>query len=129
MPKLVIRRKQATAQYFTEDLGDGVGLDMVLIPDGSFWMGTEDEEIERLVKEYDWEGYRRERPQHKVNVPTFFMGRYPITQRQWLEVARWERVERELNTDPSNFTETFQGTSEVMLRWERPVEQVSWLID
>ncbi len=79
--KLIIRRKQATAQYFTEELGDGVGLDMILIPGGSFWMGTEDKEIERLVKEYDWEGYRRERPQHKVNVPTFFMGRYPKLRR------------------------------------------------
>ncbi len=126
MAKLIIRRHQATAQYFTEELGDGIELDMVLIPGGSFWMGTEESEIERLVKEYDREWFRNERPQHKVNVPTFFMGRYPITQAQWRIVAGWEQVERELNTDPSHFTETFQGTSEVMLRWERPVENISW---
>ncbi len=54
--KLIIRRESKQAQYFTEDLGDNIGLDMVLIPGGSFWMGTEDEDIERLGKEYEWEG-------------------------------------------------------------------------
>ena len=101
MARIIIRRQQATAQYYTEELGDGVGLDMVSIPSGSFWMGTEDEEIERLVKEYDWEYFRRERPRHKVSVPTFFMGRYPITQAQWKIVAGWEQVERELELEPS----------------------------
>jgi formylglycine-generating enzyme required for sulfatase activity len=95
---------------------------MILIPGGSFWMGTEDNEIERLVKEYDWEGYRRERPQHKVNVPTFFMGRYPITQAQWRIVALWEQVEKELDPDPSRFKEPYEKTD----RWQRPVENISW---
>ncbi len=122
MARLIIRRQQATAQYFTEELGDGVKLDMVLIPGGSFWMGTEDEEIERLCKTYDGEWFRAERPQHKVNVPTFFMGRYPITQKQWRIVAGWEQVERKLDTDdPSDFKEDYKGIS----RWQRPVENIS----
>ena len=121
--KLIIRRKQKQAQYFTEELGNGVGLDMVLIPGGSFWMGTEESEIERLVKEYDREWFRKERPQHKVNISRFFMGRYPITQAQWQVVAGWEQVERELESDdPSSFKEDYEGIS----RWQRPVENVSW---
>ncbi len=122
MAKLIIRRQQATAQYFTEDLGSGVALDMVLILGGSFLMGTEDKEIERLVKEYDQEWFREERPQHKVNVPSFFMGRYPITQAQWRVVAGWEQIDRELDSDPSNFKEDYEGID----RWQRPVERVSW---
>ncbi|MDJ0901582.1 MAG: formylglycine-generating enzyme family protein [Xenococcus sp. MO_188.B8] len=122
MAKLVIRRQQKQGQYFTEDLGNGVGLDMVLIPGGSFMMGTEDEEIERLVKEYDREWFRAERPQHKVTVPTFFMGRYPITKDQWREVAGWQQIERELETDPSDFKEDYEGID----RWQRPVESISW---
>ncbi len=120
--KLVIRRKQATAQYFTEELGEGVGLDMILIPGGSFWMGTEDAEIERLCKTYDEEWFRAEKPQHQVNVPTFFMGRYPITQQQWRIVAGWEQVERKLETAPSYFKDDYEEID----RWQRPVEQVSW---
>ena len=123
MARLVIRRHQATAQYFTEELEDGIGLEMNLIPGGSFWMGTEDKEIERLVKEYDLEWYRNERPQHKVTISTFFMGRYPITQEQWRIVAGWEQVERELDSDdPSGFKDNYEGID----RWTRPVENISW---
>ncbi len=122
MAKIIIRRQHATAQYYTEDLGNEVGLDMILIPAGSFWMGTEDEEIERLCKTYDEEWFRAERPQHKVTIPTFFMGRYPITQEQWRIVAGWERVEREINPDPSYFKEDYEGKD----RWTRPVESISW---
>ena len=120
--KLIIHRKQATAQYFTEELGNEVGLDMVLIPSGSFMMGTEDKEIERLCKTYDVEHFRSERPKHKVTIPNFFMGRYLITQAQWRVVAEWEQIERELNPDPSYFKEDYEGVN----RWERPVESISW---
>ena len=54
-------------------------------------MGTEDKEIERLCQQYSVEYFREERPQHEVTVPTFFMGRYPITQAQWKEVANWNK--------------------------------------
>ena len=115
-------RSHSQAQYFTEELGDGLGLDMVLIPSGSFMMGTEDEEIERLCKTYDREWFRGERPQHQVNVPNFFMGRYPITQGQWRAVAGWGQVERKLDLDPSNFKDDYEGID----RWTRPVENISW---
>ncbi|MFM6519976.1 MAG: formylglycine-generating enzyme family protein, partial [Microcystis panniformis] len=75
-----VEREKAEASYFSEDLGNGITLEMVAIPGGTFTMGTEDEEIERLVKKFYWGGYRCERPQHEVAVPPFFMGKYPITQ-------------------------------------------------
>ncbi len=122
MAKITIRKKQKQAQYFTEELGSRVGLDMVLIPGGSFWMGTEDEEIERLCKTYDEQWFRREGSRHKVTVPTFFMGRYPITQAQWRIVAGWEQVERKLESDPSEFKDDYERID----RWTRPVENISW---
>ncbi|NET08075.1 MAG: formylglycine-generating enzyme family protein [Symploca sp. SIO2B6] len=122
MVKPKIRRQQATAQYYSEDLGDGVELDMILIPGGSFLMGTEAQEIERLCKTYDREYFRAEKPQHQVNISTFFMGRYPITQAQWRIVAGWEKVETELKADPSYFKEPFLDYD----RWTRPVENISW---
>ena len=122
MVRLIAQRESRQAQYFTEELGNDISLDMVLIPSGSFWMGTEDSEIERLVKEYDHKWFREEKPQHKVTLPYLFMGRYPITQAQWQVVAGWEQVERELEPDPSEFKEDYEGIS----RWQRPVDQVSW---
>lgn len=50
-----------------------------------------------------------------VRVPEFCLGRYPVTQAQWRVVASWEKVERELEPEPSRF----KGN-------ERPVERVSW---
>ena len=109
-------------QHFIEDLGNGVKLEMIAIPGGKFIMGTEDEEIERLVKEYDEEWFREEGKQHQVTVSNFFMGRYPINQAQWREVAGWEQIEKKLESDPSEFKEDYEGID----RWTRPVESISW---
>jgi formylglycine-generating enzyme required for sulfatase activity len=38
MPKTIIKHYKKTAQYFIEDLGNGIKLEMVLIPGGSFIM-------------------------------------------------------------------------------------------
>lgn len=105
MAEYIIQRKKSQAQYFTEDLGSDIGLDMILIPGGTFLMGSSTEELDRRDSES---------PQHSVTVPTFFMGRYPITQAQWRVVASLPQVNRELNPAPSHF----RGDN-------RPVESVS----
>ena len=110
-----VRREKAQAQYFTEDLGNGVTLDLVAIPPGSFLMGTEDEEIKRLNQKYNTGWFSSEQPQHKVNISSFFMGKYPITQAQWRAIASLPKVERNLKPEPSRF----KGDN-------LPVEQVSW---
>ncbi|CAO5017957.1 TIR domain-containing protein [Microcystis aeruginosa] len=101
-----INKELREAQYFSQDLGNGITLEMVAIPGGTFLMGTEDEEIERLVKRFNWEGYRRERPQHQVTVPPFFMGKYPITQAQWRAVAS----RTDLKVDPSALRYSSEAT-------------------
>lgn len=99
-----IKREPRQAQYFLEDLGNNITLEMVAIPDGKFMMGS----LER-------KGYVNERPQHEVTVPSFFMSKYPITQAQWYAVAALPKIERDLNPDISYF----RGNN-------LPVEQVSW---
>ena len=78
---------------------------MMLIPSGSFQMGTPDQEIERLCKEYDLDYFQRESPQHTVNISAFFMGRYPITQAQWQAIAATAKMDIDLKTNPSHFRE------------------------
>ncbi|MEO1392618.1 MAG: SUMF1/EgtB/PvdO family nonheme iron enzyme [Cyanobacteria bacterium J06634_5] len=92
---------------FTAQLGGGVTLEMVKIPGGRFWMGSPENELERRASEG---------PQHKVAVPSFYMGKYPVTQRQWLAVSLLDDVERALKPMLSHF----KGDN-------RPVEKVSWL--
>ncbi|NEP57626.1 MAG: formylglycine-generating enzyme family protein [Symploca sp. SIO2G7] len=105
-PKLIIKRHRRQIQYFAEDLGNGINLDMVAIPGGTFFMGSPETE----------EGHSNdESPQHEVTLKSFFMGKYPVTQAQWQAVAALPQVNTELKPNPSNF----QGAS-------RPVERVSW---
>jgi formylglycine-generating enzyme required for sulfatase activity len=106
-----INREQKEAEYYTEILDNDIILDMVFIPDGSFIMGSP-----------PGEGYESEKPQHQVSVPSFFIGRYPITQAQWKAVAELAPVERELDPDPSYSKEGYEGIS----RWTRPVKNISW---
>ncbi|BCU10425.1 SUMF1/EgtB/PvdO family nonheme iron enzyme [Microcystis aeruginosa] len=110
-----IKKESKQSQYFREDLGNGITLEMVAIPGGTFLMGTEDEEIERLVKKFAWEGFRWERPPHRVTVSSFYMGRYPITQSQWKAIAATAKIDIDLETNPSKF----KGD-------ELPVESVKW---
>ncbi|MFO5440741.1 MAG: SUMF1/EgtB/PvdO family nonheme iron enzyme, partial [Dolichospermum sp.] len=81
----------------TEDLGNGVKLEMIAIPGGTFWMGSPTNEAERN---------NDEGPQHQVTVPSFFMGKYPLTQAQYQAI---------IGNNPSYF----KGNN-------RPVERVIW---
>ncbi|MEI6444399.1 MAG: SUMF1/EgtB/PvdO family nonheme iron enzyme [Nostocales cyanobacterium ELA583] len=74
MPKIIIHEYERTAQYFIEDLGNGIQLEMVMIPNGTFIMGSPETE----------EGSRdNERPQHQVTIKAFCLGKYQVTQAQW----------------------------------------------
>ncbi|OUL24030.1 hypothetical protein BV378_20180 [Nostoc sp. RF31YmG] len=104
--ELIIKRNRQRTRGFIEALRNGVQLEMVLIPAGSFTMGSPEDELERSDSES---------PQHLVNIQQFCMGKYPVTQAQWRAVAAMPQVNRELKPDPSNF----KGD-------KRPVERVSW---
>ncbi len=100
------QRRRQQVQFFSEDMGNGVILEMVSIPGGTFFMGSPDNEAQR-------ESY--ESPRHQVQVAPFYMGKFPITQAQWRVVAALPQVEIALEADPSNF----KGEN-------LPVEGVSW---
>ncbi len=85
------------AEFFPEDLGNGVILEMVKIPGGNFLMGSPENEPERRDSE---------EPQHNVTIQPFFMGKFPVTQEQYEAI---------MGENPSRF----QGA-------KRPVEKVTW---
>lgn len=98
-------RPTLQGRYFSEDLSNGVSLEMVSIPAGNFLMGTEDTEKE----------YPDETPQHEVTLKPFYIGKFEVTQAQWRAVAKLPKVKIDLNPDPSGF----KGD-------DLPVEDVSW---
>ncbi|TRU21906.1 MAG: TIR domain-containing protein [Microcystis aeruginosa Ma_MB_S_20031200_S102] len=101
-----IKKELKQSQYFSEDLGNDITLEMVAIPGGTFTMGSPANE------KYS---YDRERPQHQVTVPPFFMGKYPITQAQWRAIAATAKIDIDLETNLSKF----KGD-------KLPVERVNW---
>lgn len=64
----------APMKGFTEEL-NGVPLEMVYVPGGKFLMGSP-----------KGVGGDSERPQHEVKVPSFYIGKFQITQAQWKAV-------------------------------------------
>ena len=96
-PKLVVKKSPGQAKQFLEGLGGGVHIPMVSIPAGTFMMGAP--QLEDGSSD-------AQRPQHRVSVRSFYMGKSPVTQ------AQYEAV---MGNNPAYF----QGG-------DRPVETVSW---
>ena len=107
-----IKKESKQSQYFSEDLGNDITLEMVAIPGGTFTMGSPANEKD---------SFGDERPQHEVNVPTFFIGKYPITQAQWQAIASRTdlKVKQDLDFKPAYFKDRPDSD-------RRPVEQVNW---
>ena len=67
--------------------GRQVKLELLPIPGGRFWMGQTEAETRQLKQEAGEENYQKwfacELPRHRVTVPPFWMGRYPVTQAQY----------------------------------------------
>jgi formylglycine-generating enzyme required for sulfatase activity len=89
--KAAMRRDMQTPCY-TEQLGDGVVLDLVAVPAGRFTMGSPDLEVDRLPTEG---------PQHQVAVKGFLLGRFEVTQAQWRAVAALPRIALDLSPEPA----------------------------
>jgi formylglycine-generating enzyme required for sulfatase activity len=89
-------RESHSARYFAEPLADRIVLEMTSIPGGIYPMGS-----------FGREGYDDERPQHSVAVHAFWIGKYEITQEQWLAVMKKQLPCR------------FQG-------FQKPIDRASW---
>lgn len=102
----VIEQQEQQAEQSLVMLPGKVPLSLVRIPQGKFWMGAQKNEERAGDCEY---------PRHQVAMPSFWMGQYPVTQRQWEAIAGLSKVKVDLDPDCSNFKgETL------------PVEKVSW---
>jgi formylglycine-generating enzyme required for sulfatase activity len=118
----ILSRQRLTREFIRETISsplhsESVFLDMVPIPGGTFWMGTEDAEVERLCRKFNVDYFKREQPRHEVTISPFSMGKYPITQAQWRVIASRTdlKVSTDLNPDPVRF----KGDN-------RPVESIDW---
>lgn len=98
-----VARYQKQSKLIVEELS-GTKLEMVVIPGGTFTMGSSDKKAPSS-----------ERPAHSVTVQPFLMSKYPITKAQWRAVIDLLQVNKELSKRPS-----LSGGANY------PVTKVSW---
>jgi formylglycine-generating enzyme required for sulfatase activity len=106
-------RRPGKANYFSENLGNGITLDMVPLQGCMFKMGAAKN---GLLGRKEEGASDDEFPQHEVMAEGFAIGKFTITQAQWKAIANLpNKVKIDLKADPSYF----KGAN-------RPVENVSW---
>lgn len=84
-----VTSSQKSRSCTREYLDGEVYLDLMHIPGGDFLKGSGD--------------FESERPQHKVSVPSFMMGKFLVTRAQWKIVASLPKESVNLSSDPSHF--------------------------
>jgi formylglycine-generating enzyme required for sulfatase activity/tRNA A-37 threonylcarbamoyl transferase component Bud32 len=92
------------ADFYEELIGSGTVIEMVSIPSGNCSIGSPKDE-----------GDSDEKPQHQVTLKSFYLGKFPVTQAQWIAVAMLPEIKTFLNPEPARF----KGAN-------RPIENVSW---
>jgi eukaryotic-like serine/threonine-protein kinase len=90
------------------------GMEFVLVPAGTFMMGSSDADVQRVIEQSKRDfrdaelSFASEKPQHQVTIrEEFYLGRYEVTQAEWQAV---------MGSNPSSLKNCDQC----------PVEGISW---
>jgi formylglycine-generating enzyme required for sulfatase activity len=102
--KNLLDRLGQSAPELTKSITNTIGMKLMLIPPGSFQMGSPADET----------GHREnEGPRHEVSIAKpFYMGVHPVTQREYREI---------MGENPSQFHGAAEGGA------DHPVERITWL--
>ena len=102
-------------------LTEDSGMVFVLVPEGEFWMGSQN--LNPASENYERENRENEDPVHEVELSAYFLSKYEMTQGQWKRLTG-----RNPSRDgPDGQYEKFfnkDGADGTLLE---PVEQVTWI--
>jgi formylglycine-generating enzyme required for sulfatase activity len=115
---------------FREDawhLPDEALLGFVKIPEGTFTMGTREEEIPLLLERFGGtqEWYEWETPQRQVDLPAYYVARYPVT------VAQFRAFVEDSGYEPGD-PDSLRGVSNhpvVLVTWHDALKYCDWLTE
>lgn len=103
---------------------------MVRIPAGKFLMGTTKEQAEQVIKEggESWKEYtKREQPQHTVELSEYFIGKYPVTNREYQAFVREAKYKPPQGWDGDQFPAEKGSHPVVDVSWNDASEYCKWL--
>jgi serine/threonine protein kinase/formylglycine-generating enzyme required for sulfatase activity len=96
------------------EISDGSALVFVLVPGGTFWMGSQRDDSD--AHNFDPQAMPPESPVHEVTLAPFFVAKYEMTQGQW---------SRFTGRNPSLYAPG-QSLGDAPVDLQHPVEQVGW---
>ncbi|MEZ4861630.1 MAG: formylglycine-generating enzyme family protein [Caldilineaceae bacterium] len=107
--------------------------DMILLPGGSFAMGTPEVDIARVMQSY---GVRHrdlftpETPRHTVHLAAFLMDRYPVTNRQFKAFVdaqpQWQRSRIPAQLHNGDYLQHWLGNDFPTAQADHPVIYICW---
>ena len=102
--KTALAAERAPGESLTALLLGGETMEFVWIPPGRFTMGATPEERERLEQLGWWGGdFHNEQPAHEREVSEgFYLGKFELTQRQWIGVMRTAPWQGYIATQPTS---------------------------
>jgi len=104
LPHALIAQETGNRPFAPLELRPREAIDMVLIPSGSFVMGSE--------------RYDDEKPPHSVRIRSFLMNRTEVTQKQWLDV---------MGSNPSRFAACGPNCPVENVSWDEVQQFISTL--
>ena len=96
---------------------------MVQIPEGSFWMGSEAEQLQK--ESLDWqESFDAEIPYHEVSLTSYAISRYPITNAEYRKFVE-SGGEKPAYWEEKGFDDPLQPV--VGVTWHQAMSYCQWL--
>ena len=105
---------------------------IVRIPAGTFIMGTTTKQAQVVLRETDnangWQRWLvREQPQHKVELSEYFIGKYPVTNREYQAFVRDAKHNPPHGWDGDQFPVDKGSHPVVNISWDDSIAYCKWL--
>jgi formylglycine-generating enzyme required for sulfatase activity len=114
--------------------------ELVHVPAGPFLMGTSDEEIQWLLENTDWAGlfkraegfkragwFDREQPAHDVDLPEYWIGRYPVTNAEYAAFVQAVGLSPPRHWEGGEYPAELSDHPVVNVSWHDAVAYCQWL--
>jgi formylglycine-generating enzyme required for sulfatase activity len=106
---------------------------MVLVPSGTFWMGTDERTIDTKYGHLGprlRDSLKNESPRHKVQISSFYMDKYEVTNRRFQafldENPQWRRDRVDARTHNGEYLKSWHGDRFPDGKGDHPVVYVTW---
>jgi len=107
---------------------------MIRVPSGEFQMGTGGEEIQWLLENTDWAkkwqeqgSFKREQPQHSVDLSAFEIGRYPVMNSEYRAFVQDTEHRPPSHWERDTYPEELGDHPVVNVSWNDAVAYCQWL--